>query len=615
MQPNYIEISKLFSNDERFTVPLFQRPYVWSKSDQWEPLWEDVLGVLDRLETRKDDSRVPSHFLGTIVLEQKPHSTGNLTRREVIDGQQRLTTIQIMLKAAEHAVHVVLMEVSEDQRKTLEIERDKIARLTSNLASDEQRYKVWPTNEDRVPFQLVMDSSPEGGPSDISSKMGQAYQFFYESIQAYLVRFDPLVACQRLVTGLRDYLRIIVLDLDAGDEPQAIFETLNAHGTPLLPADLTKNWLLWEAGRQGLDVALLYEQNWKFFDQDHDYWRHVVGTGHAARARIDTFLQNWLTKETEQPVSSKSIYDRFLKYAAPKQTKSEDELISDYLGQDVTSLMDAIRSGASLYQRIDRPNGTTRFDLFLERLKSLDMIVFHPLLLALLDRYEHDQDALDSAAVVLESYLVRRMICGMQTRGYGTLGLKLLKALKHNTTTQPGDLLRVELEALSGSDEWPDDNEFRRNWVNRKFYGYLRRSRVLMILQAIEHHHQCTNTKAEPLMNFDWSKLQIEHIMPQAWEKNWPLPESVEMEDRKVNLQRIGNLTLVSQKLNPTLSNSAWIGLAKKLGKRDHLKKHTVMHLNRMLLDEYYDQWNDQTIERRASSLFEDALIIWKKPG
>lgn len=164
MQPNYIEISKLFSNDERFTVPLFQRPYVWSKSDQWEPLWEDVLGVLDRLETRKDDSRVPSHFLGTIVLEQKPHSTGNLTRREVIDGQQRLTTIQIMLKAAEHAVHVVLMEVSEDQRKTLEIERDKIARLTSNLASDEQRYKVWPTNEDRVPFQLVMDSSPEGGP-------------------------------------------------------------------------------------------------------------------------------------------------------------------------------------------------------------------------------------------------------------------------------------------------------------------------------------------------------------------------------------------------------------------------------------------------------------------
>lgn len=88
MQPSYIPISQVFSQDQRFTVPLFQRPYVWSKAEQWEPLWDDVLGVLDRLKARKGDEIVASHFLGTIVLEQKPTATGSLPRREVIDGQQ-----------------------------------------------------------------------------------------------------------------------------------------------------------------------------------------------------------------------------------------------------------------------------------------------------------------------------------------------------------------------------------------------------------------------------------------------------------------------------------------------------------------------------------------------
>ena len=614
MQPNYIEIAKLFSNDERFTVPLFQRPYVWSKEGQWEPLWDDVVGVLERLQARKGEENVASHFLGTIVLEQKPHSIGELTRREVIDGQQRLTTIQLMLKAAEHMVHEAMQGVGDGERQTLKFEHNKIARLTSNEASDEQRYKVWPTNEDREPFQHVMDCVPDDDLDGTSNRMTQAYQFFHNSIREYLCKFETVSACKILVTGLRDYLKIIVLDLDAGDEPQAIFETLNAHGTPLLPADLTKNWLLWEAGRQKLDIADLYERNWKFFDRDHSYWRKIVGKGHAARARIDTFLQNWLTKQTEQPVSSKHIYDRFLRYAASRLNHDTDLATEgNNLGRDIAVLMNAIRVNANHFRRIDQPTDNTRFGLFLNRLKSLDVIVFHPLLLAVLENHEGNQKALDGVAVALESYLVRRMVCGMQTRGYGTLGIKLLKSVKGNVSVDPDNLLRNELQALSDSDEWPNDTEFRRNWVSKKFYGNFRRARVLMILQAIEHYHQSTNPKAEPLMSFDWTKLQIEHIMPQSWEQNWPLPDGVEAEDRKINLQGIGNLTLVSQKLNPTLSNSAWsISLASP-GKREHLKKHTVMHLNRMLLSQFHDDWNDETIEKRASYLFEDALKIWPK--
>lgn len=607
MQPNYIEIAKLFSNDERFTVPLFQRPYVWTREDQWEPLWEDVKGVLERLESREGDAPVASHFLGTIVLEQKPTSTGHLTRREVIDGQQRLTTLQILLKAVEHAIQREQPESVDDNADSWAMEREKIGRLTKNLSAGEERYKVWPTNEDRSPFQEVMESKVDDQDKLKSTRMTDAYLYFRGQVEEYLGESSDLVAVRRLVTGLRDYLKLIVLDLDHGDEPQAIFETLNAHGTPLLPADLIKNWLLWEAGRRRLDVEKLYVEYWNPFDKDHAYWRQSVGTGHAARARVDTYLQNWLTKQTMEPISAKYIYDRFLKYAPKHLNRVSGNL------HPTEELMSAIRSDALRFERIDKPTHRTRFDLFLGRLKSLDMVVFHPLLIALLETNEAAPETLDKVSIALESYLVRRMICGMQTRGYSTLSLKLLRALRDDPGANPAQLIKDQLLALEGSDEWPGDSAFQVEWTRRKFYGYFRRERVLMILRALEHHYQTKNAKGEPLMSFDWSQLQIEHILPQSWEEHWPLPKDVSVEDRKYSIQNIGNLTLVSKKLNPTMSNAPWIGRSEKPGKRDHLKKYTNMQLNRRLLEAHDADWSDATIKTRALSLFEDAKTIWPK--
>ena len=505
MQPTYIEIAQVFSQDQRYTVPLFQRPYVWSREDQWEPLWDDILGVLRRLQLRDGDSIVANHFLGTIVLEQKPTPTGSLPRREVIDGQQRLTTLQILLKAV-----------------------------------------------------------------------------------------------------VRHYMRLIVLDLDQGDEPQAIFETLNAHGTPLLPTDLIKNWLLWEAARQKLEPAPLYESFWRLFDRDHGYWRARVGTGHAARARVDTFLQNWLSKETSEAVSAKHLYDRFLRYAEGKGGADTSQL-------GVPGLMASIHADALRFLKIDKPIGGRRFDLFLERLKRLDVIVFHPLLLEVMARTEADPSEADEFGGILESYLVRRLVCGAQTRSYGSLAITILKAIRLQGHRRTCDVLREVLAALTGTDEWPSDEAFYRNWTSRPFYGYFKRDRVLMILQALEHRYQSRNGKAEPLMSFDWSQLQIEHVMPQAWESHWPLPGGVSPEERKVNLQRIGNLTLVSGKLNSGLSNGPWLDLSEKQrGKRSGLHKHTMLMINRNLLDEF-QEWGDVAISARADRLFADAKEIWPR--
>lgn len=611
MQPTYMPIAQLFGSQARHTVPLFQRPYVWSLEEQWEPLWEDLLGLLERLEARQGQSSVASHFLGTIVLEQTPNATGSLPRREVIDGQQRLTTIQILLKACEHALAEIETHTSDDQRPIVSFARKQLGLLTENTAFDPQeRYKVWPTNEDRAPFKAVLDAEPTTGVDGQTTRMADAYRYFRQMAVRYL-RPSPEVTdlglrAQRLGDALKDYLKLIVLDLDPSDEPQAIFETLNAHGTPLLPADLIKNWLLWEAARQKLDLNALYEEYWHRFDSHHDYWRQRIGTGHAARARVDTFLQNWLTKETIEVVSAKHLYDRFLRYVGKLRSSSDGGKV------DVPALMQSIRRDADLYEQIDRPTGPGRLNLFLRRLGVLEVIVLHPVLLALMGRSGSNALDRENAASILESYLIRRMVCGYQTRGYNALALRLLRVIADTPADQPvADLLRDTLSTAARSgDPWPDDDMFRAEWLNRKFYNGLRRDRVLMILQAIEELYQSQIDKSEPIASFDYSKLQIEHVLPQKWQAHWPLIEGgMNAELRDWSLHGVGNLTLVSAALNPALSNGPWIA-AEGFGKRDELKKHSKLELNRRLLADH-PVWEESRIRARAEELFEAARSIW----
>jgi hypothetical protein len=147
-----------------------------------------------------------------------------------------------------------------------------------------------------------------------------------------------------------------------------------------------------------------------------------VGAGHAARARVDTFLQNWLSKETALAVSPKHLYDRFLRYAEKLRSQSADNF-------DLSGFMASIHADALRFKQIDRPTGNRRFDLFLERLKRLDILVFHPLLLEVMAQTEDDPSDAGAFGEILESYLVRRLICGAQTRSYGTLMLTILKRI------------------------------------------------------------------------------------------------------------------------------------------------------------------------------------------
>ncbi|MEA3014849.1 MAG: hypothetical protein QOD42_3394 [Sphingomonadales bacterium] len=610
MQPNYSSIGQIFSAQTRYSVPLFQRPYVWKQDEQWEPLWDDVRALADRVLHPPMHKPVAGHFLGTVVLEQIQVPTIAMPQRQVIDGQQRLTTLQILLKAAQHALEIIghATEDSNDKR-SFELAAGQISQLTLNqfAAGPDEQYKVWPTNEDRPAFKVIMDANAASGISAQDSRMAEAYHFFRAAILTWLGGSDAGRRALAFASALKDHLRLIVLDLDGTDEPQAIFETLNAHGTPLLPADLMKNWLLWEAGKQCLNAGALYDQYWRIFDSKHEYWRQEVGTGHAARPRVDTFLQNWLTAEILEAVPIKHLYDRFLAYANMRRSNIAAQEL------DVEQLMEEIQDSAVRFQLIDCPEGQSALSKILRRLRSLDYLVFWPVLMALMRRSASDPADLERSALALESFLVRRMVCGLQTRGYGMLALELIKAIAEADDGMPAapKVIRVLHGPAGATNEWPSDEAFGHHWKTKRFYGWFRRSRVLMILQAIEEHYQAQATKAEPIIQYDFSKLTIEHIMPQSWLETWPLPPGADANAREDAIQSIGNLTLVSGKLNPSLSNSPWFLEGSDACKRAGLDLHSRLELNRQLLAANLASWNEAAIAKRAATLFLAAQSIW----
>ena len=252
MHTDILTPKDLFQKDVRYTIPPFQRPYVWSQDDQWEPLWEDVRNVaenyLEALERSGNDAveaeqQTSLHFLGAVVLKQVPVATKDIGQREVIDGQQRVTTLQLLLDAIQQICE------ESDQPYPRRAAR-RLAKLVTNdkelIGDDELHiFKLWPTRGDREAFRHAMDNGLAAN-DFAESLIVQAHEFFKLQARKWLQdasgpmesRIDALEA------AATSMLQMVVIDLDSQDDPNLIFETLNARGTPLEQSDLIKNFVL-----------------------------------------------------------------------------------------------------------------------------------------------------------------------------------------------------------------------------------------------------------------------------------------------------------------------------------------------------------------------------------
>jgi hypothetical protein len=596
----------VFMLPQRLIVPLFQRPYVWNEENQWEPLWNDVARVADRL-LKQPHERLQPHFLGAVVLQQTPTPVGRMQTRTIIDGQQRLTTLQLMLDAL-HAELVVAGATTPAAR----IE-PLIVNAEPFRSEPEDRFKVWPTNRDRPGFNAIMGAKPpiDYGSGDAGegreNRMVAAHRYFAEQARQWLAggaEDDLQKRAAAIETVARELLQMVVIDLAADENAQEIFETLNARGAKLTAADLIKNFIFQRLLEAGTDVEDAYEKHWKGFETA--FWEQEVSLGRLKYPRSSLFLNQWLIARTGEEIVAHEVFNRFKRFA------DQDA------GKSMTALVRQIDLAAGVYHRfIDsstKAGEIDRLGLFGYRTSVLESEIIKPLALYLLDPQEQPipEAQLNKTLDVVESWMVRRMLVRASTKSYGQVISELISELRRSGRATAGDVVEIYFAAQEGANRyWPDDREVREELADLPAYRRLGRGRLRMVLEAIEDYLRGwkdgkTGLGGERVAR---GKYAIEHVMPRKWMMHWPLPDSSGTDERERLIHTFGNLTLLTGKLNSKASNAPWLGEA---GKRACLKGHDVLFLNHGLKD--CASWDDDAIRQRTKELAEVIIRIWPVP-
>jgi len=603
------DLKTILTLERRYVIPTFQRDYEWTKDGQWALLFEDLEAVASRLEdgrkvaevlgepVTKADKQVAPHFLGAIVLELLPSSAGSLDLRAVIDGQQRLTTIQLLVRG----ILDVLVEIKSAREQQIR----RLIRNPSDVVHEEdERYKLWPRRRDRAVWRVAMGEET-GEPIYGDHLYLKARRFFRDSARATMQARDGSDRSDVIVDALISLFKLVVIDLEDNDDAQVIFEVLNGRQTPLSATDLVKNLLFLRAElTDEEELENLYEEHWAYLDDP--WWRKEVGRGHSARGRRDVLLSSWLTVAAGKEVNLGHLYGEVRKYL-----DAGDEKIVDIL-RELSAAGSAFRSIfdrpldrshllAEAYSRIDRLSVTTALPL-LVWLRTLSTDQLPP-------------DAHLRAVVAVDSWVVRRVIWGSNTRGYGKRFVEVLKAGQMAFVDGVSVADAIEASLLdAGTDNlpWPTDEQVEWAFVNRPFYDNLAQERVRMILGSIDRQMQLDHPKGEH-PTFEYDSLHIEHILPQSWRHHWPVVRGHESEqilleqEREATKNRLGNLTLVTGALNIPMANGPW------LEKRIALAYHTNLRLNAGLAA--IETWNEEAIAQRARQMAVVACRVWPRPG
>ena len=610
----------LFEGKEHYEIPAFQRLYVWNEEDQWAPLWDDVVRVAEchiAFQLGQRTEKVPPHFLGAVVYETEPPVTGGVTRHKVIDGQQRMTTLQLLLDAVQEAVAATGNELLAEALEDLILNKQKA------YVGQRERFKLWPSQTDRDAFVHAMD--PQGDWHGGEHRILEAHAFFREEAQRWLSGKpdeegelppgDPTLRVQGLCAALTDYLVLVAIDLSGHDDAQLIFETLNDRGTPLLKADLIKNWVFRRGEQIGGDVDRWAVTHWADFDDT--WWREEITQGRASRSRVDIFLQYWLTMRIRDEVKTDNAFRAFVDYAQPLMDTSES----------AEELLGELRKDADTYRSFANLDAATPQGRFHTRvIETMELAATTPVLLWLLsETNEIPADQVELALASVESWVIRRTLLRLTSKDVNRFMVAILKELDQVPASKAGQRVREYLSE-QGADArfWPDDETFKRALPDIKMYGNIRQSRLRVVLAAVEQNLRDASDmyEAVPLPE----GLSIEHVMPRGWLTHWNEPplNPEEAARREWLVDTIGNLTLVTKSLNSALSNRPWtdesaVGLKDGgepgKGKRTLLDAFSLLIMNKQIVQAHPGSWTEQDILARSGAVAQAICQVWPGPA
>jgi uncharacterized protein with ParB-like and HNH nuclease domain len=547
MKANDTSIRIYLEGSKQFIVPLFQRTYSWRR-ENIQRLWDDI-------EDTGSSEPESTHFFGSFVTFPVPSPASGVSKYVIIDGQQRLVTTFVFLAAVRNKI----LEIMPDYDK-----KDEINELyLINKYHPADKYKVVPTQADREIFFKTINECTFGIDGD---------HLILDSLNFFRDRLSPISDLD-LLLNLKDTIlqRFSVVDikLDNNDDPYLIFECLNATGTPLTQADLIRNYLFMRIDQDRQQDV--YDNAWLPMQQ-------------RLRDYLEDFVRHYLAIGGAIPAYNR-IYATF-KHSTDLVAKSSE---------DVVNRIRELSKYSNYYHKFLQPKNEIHEGLrkYLEKFNRIEVTTSYPLLLNLYDDYDNGRISdtqLRECLKTIETYIVRRGVCGIAAQALNRYFPTIYKSLDQANINAS---LKNMLRKAGGAQRMPTDEEFRQCLTERSLYG----TRILKyVLEQIENHEN-----KEPV---DFSRLQIEHIMPQKLNDEWEvaLGDNWEFIHQKY-LDNLGNLTLTGY--NPEYSNKSF------KTKRDCENGFTQSRLRLNSDLAKLNSWNEEEIKKRAERLAELALEIW----
>ena len=550
-------VRDILHTGDQYIIPLFQRYYSWTK-EHWDKLRTDIWALME------DESK-PVHFLGPLVCTPTSHFPGSVPAYQLIDGQQRLTTLTLILAAVRDvATSRKIENLGEEVSEDYLIHKRKIGA---------ERYKILPRLADRDVLTAVIEGHDLTPYAD--SRIFLALKYFRRHVEHW-AREQAETRLRQLLDTVTRRLALVVVSID-GENPYEIFEGLNSTGLPLEEADLIRNYVF-------MQVPLPKQQ--EFFDQHWEPLEDMFESdGTHDKIPMTPFYRDYLMKEGRYSKRDATFIDF-------KEHQRESNLTPEEQAKELSHF-------AALDLVLRRPQTVKKDNLcrVLCDIDRMDIATAYPLLLNLLDRNASgrlsDED-LEGCLQDLVSFVLRRSICGETTRSYGQWFVDAISVLGSNP--------RRELQSYWLNRRWPDDAALRESLID--FPIYRRESpKARAILEAIEASHK-HKEKVNPQL------LSIEHVMPQTIKndsagKSWKamLGEKwTEIHERYVHT--LGNLTLTGY--NPDLSNSSFE------------RKKELLQESHVVLNKYFEKltgWTEESIKRRTLALADIVVRLWPRPA
>lgn len=574
MKADSLQMVKVFSSggDIHYVLPHFQREYAWGESE-WKTLLTDIFSIYEIYQ----DEQPPEHFMGSLVVINDGTQAGTVPVFRLVDGQQRLTSISLVLCALERLL---------DGNETHAGLKKKVRKMLLNEdESGHLHYKLLPTLKygDRGCYCAIVTGKQS--PAGVESKIPEAYRYLTAQLDGRLKggSIDP----NRLFTVLMNSLQVVFINLNQSERPYEIFESLNYKGKSLTQADLVRNYIAMKLPPDRQEPV--FTELWSPIE---DMLLEKRTVGRSRLGELTAFLRHYFALLSGVLVNEEHVYSRF-------RDRGQAMSVTDFERE-----LHTVKRFAGYYDRLLRPTREPDKEVRqqLERLAILESATAFPFLLYMYDEWEqarlHREEFLAGLRLI-ETYMVRRFLNRDLTSYINRMFPTLIKDVKERGEIDFTKALRKAL----GSRNEPSDVRLRQSAETLNLYGgdKLTRQKLALIFDGI-NRRLSEGSGAYTVLSDDPT---IEHIMPQTLTDAWKHDLGETWQQDYALLHTLGNLTVVTQEWNSQLSNGSYAS------KHPKLAEHGLM-LNQVYFRDYaLSHWNSDAIRKRAQWLIGKTTEIW----